>query len=367
MRNIVEGYGDRYLSPTHTLLDTLTAEYGYEAAGQSLASAREQSRRMVVQGQAAVCDYAEPARRAAAIRFVVHAFNGSVDSILPKVKSDNFGVLQQRIRDAYSPVNLEGVAFRNARILPEFLDARLSQLKWAVVVHELALRDREEQRYQKEQERDRQKAEQERLRKLRNIEKEKEAAAKEQQLKQAILAEAESRLALAQSQDERRRRSRRCEDYNRRPHGPGVNNDIPYEDTVPHARAVWTPALLTVGRRPAWSKGGGLQAEGAAGGRAGRTKRREEERRGGAWKHPLKPRDRALASGRFRVGGKGSKVTLAHSDGHTVETHTALPAAVDCRSLARKREQRHRDQRLRSLRRFTRIVKSPIGLCSPGV
>ena len=38
MRNIIEGYGDRYLVPTHSLLDELAAEYGYDAAGQSLAS-----------------------------------------------------------------------------------------------------------------------------------------------------------------------------------------------------------------------------------------------------------------------------------------------------------------------------------------
>src|SRR5215469_5398284 len=41
MRNIVDGYGDRYLIPTHSLLDDLAAEFGYAAAGQSLRSARD--------------------------------------------------------------------------------------------------------------------------------------------------------------------------------------------------------------------------------------------------------------------------------------------------------------------------------------
>ena len=193
MRNIIEGYGDRYLVPTHSLLDDLAAEYGYDAAGQSLASAREQSKRMVEQGEAATCDYVEASRRNTAIQFVIHAFNGSVDATLSRVKADNYGILEQRIKDCYSIVNRDGSAFRNARILPAYLDARLAELKWAVVVQELAQRDREEQRYLKEQERDRLKAEQERLRKLQEAEKEKE-------LIRVAVEEAEKRFAAASTE-----------------------------------------------------------------------------------------------------------------------------------------------------------------------
>lgn len=196
MRNIVEGYGDRYLVPTHSLLDDLAVEYGYDAAGQSLASAREQSRKMVEQGQAAACDYVEATRRTTAIQFVIHAFNGSVDAILTRTRSDNYGTLEQKIRDVCAIVNRDGSAFRNARILPVYLDARLAELKWAVVVQELAARDREEQRYQREQQRDQQKAEQERLKRLREAE-------QETKLKQAALAEAESQLALARTEEQR--------------------------------------------------------------------------------------------------------------------------------------------------------------------
>lgn len=149
---------------------------------------------MVEQGQAAECDYAEASRRSTAIRFVVDAFNGQVDAILSRTKADNFGVLEQHIRDRYAIVNHAGSAFRNARILPEYLDARLAELKWAVVVQELAARDREEQRYLREQERDLQKAEQERQRQLREVQ-------KEEELKRAALAEAESRLAQAHSEE----------------------------------------------------------------------------------------------------------------------------------------------------------------------
>ena len=198
MRNIIEGYGDRYLVPTHSLLDDLAAEYGYGAAGQSLAAARQQSKRMVEQGEAATCDYVEAHRRDTAIGFVIHAFNGSVDATLSRVRSDNYGVLEQRIRDCFSIVNRDGSAFRDARILPAYLDARLAELKWAVVVQELAARDREEQRYLKEEERDRQKAEQDRQRQLREAEKEKELIrrAMEEAQRRSDAASAEQKAEL---------------------------------------------------------------------------------------------------------------------------------------------------------------------------
>ncbi|MGB7748898.1 MAG: DUF4041 domain-containing protein [Verrucomicrobiia bacterium] len=193
MRNVIEGYGDRYLIPTHSLLDDLAAEYGYDAAGQALASARNQSKRMVEQGEAAACDYVEASRRNTAIQFVIHAFNGSVDATLTRVKSDNYGILEQRIRDSYSIVNKEGSAFRNARILPAYLDARLAELKWAVVVQELVLRDREEQRFQNERRRDEQRAKEAQEKQLREVEKEKALIA-------AAVAEAEKKFAQASAE-----------------------------------------------------------------------------------------------------------------------------------------------------------------------
>src|ERR1017187_4572073 len=193
MRNVIEGYGDRYLIPTHSLLDDLAAEYGYDAAGQGPGSARNQSKSMVEQGEAAACDYVEASRRNTAIQFVIHAFNGSVDATLTRVKSDNYGILEQRIRDSFSIVNKDGSAFRNARILPAYLDARLAELKWAVVVQELVLRDREEQRFQNERRRDEQRAKEEQERQLREAEKEKE-------LIRAAVEGAEKRFAQASAE-----------------------------------------------------------------------------------------------------------------------------------------------------------------------
>jgi Domain of unknown function (DUF4041)/T5orf172 domain len=190
MRNVIEGYGDRYIVPTHSVLDDLAVEFGYDAAGAALKSAREQSRRIVEQEEAAACDYVEANRREIAIRFVIDAFNGRVDASLSRVKHDNYGTLEQEIRDAFSLVNLNGQAFRNARILPSYLDARLAELKWAVVVQELARKQREEQRFLKERLRDEEKARREYEEKIRQ-------AAKEEELKRRAVEEAEKKFASA--------------------------------------------------------------------------------------------------------------------------------------------------------------------------
>jgi hypothetical protein len=158
IRNIIDGYGDRYIVPTRSLLDGLAEDFGHMEAGRALAAARDQTRRMIIAGEAATCDYVEAARKDTAIRFVIDAFNGRVDAILSRTKHDNFGTLQQEIIDAFSLVNLNGKAFKDARILPAYLDARLLELKWAVVAQELRFQEREEQRRLKEQIREEEKA-----------------------------------------------------------------------------------------------------------------------------------------------------------------------------------------------------------------
>lgn len=56
MRNVVEGYGDRYLVPTYSLLDQLAQDYGFEDAGRELKAARELSKSLVAAGRAASCE-----------------------------------------------------------------------------------------------------------------------------------------------------------------------------------------------------------------------------------------------------------------------------------------------------------------------
>ena len=158
MKNIVEGYGDQYLVPTYSLLDDLAEEFAHTDAGEKLKVAREKSVLMIKNGTAAKCDYVEANWKETAINFVLDAFNGKVDSIISKVKKDNFGTLEQKIKDSYQVVNYNGKAFRNAEITKEFLGARIDELRWAIVAQELKWQEQEEQRRIKEQIRDEERA-----------------------------------------------------------------------------------------------------------------------------------------------------------------------------------------------------------------
>jgi hypothetical protein len=208
IRNVVEGYGDRYVVPTHSVLDGLASDYGHTEAGEALRVAREQSRRMVEEGHAAECDYAEAKRKETAVRFVVDAFNGRVDAILARSRHDNLGTLQQEIRDAFALVNLNGEAFRNARILPAYLDSRLTELKWAVAAQELRQKEREEQRRIQEQIREEEKRRKEIERALR------EAAKDEEVLKTAL--ERAKKEAAAATLEEKAKFEARLEELSKR-------------------------------------------------------------------------------------------------------------------------------------------------------
>lgn len=175
MRNVIDGYGNAYILPSVGLLDELAEEFGFAEAGQKLKAARERAREMTKTGLAAECDYVEANRRGTAIEFVLDAFNGKVDTILSAVRHDNLGTMQEKIRDAFTLVNHNGRAFRNARIQSEYLATRLAELKWAVIAQELKLRDREEQRLLKERIREEERAQREYERAMKEAEKEEEA------------------------------------------------------------------------------------------------------------------------------------------------------------------------------------------------
>lgn len=180
MQNVIEGYGDRYLIPVYSLLDELADEFSYTDAGNELKKARERTRLMIKNRTAANCDYAEVLRKTTAIDFVLDAFNGKVDSIISDIKYDNYGTMAQMVRDAAQLVNNNGKAFRNARVLDEYLQARLEELRWAIIVLELKRKSQEEQRLIKEQIREEEKARREYERAI------KEAQKDEDTLKLAI-------------------------------------------------------------------------------------------------------------------------------------------------------------------------------------
>lgn len=174
LRNRIEGYGDQYIVPVHGLLDELGKDLDFKEAGQKLIKARERTRKMVRSRTAAKCDYVEENRKDTAIAFVTDAFNGKVDSALADVSHENFGTLEREIKDAFYLVNQNGAAFRNARITEEYLDARLDELRWAVVARELKFKEREEQRALKEKIREEERAQREFERAMKDAQKEEE-------------------------------------------------------------------------------------------------------------------------------------------------------------------------------------------------
>jgi len=208
MKNIIEGYGDEYLVPGRSMLDDLAEEFGFTEAGVELKNARERSRLMVRNGTAATCEYVEVKRKDTATDFVIDAFNGKVDSILSRVKNDNAGKLEQEIKDAFTLVNHNGKAFREARISPEYLSSRIDELKWAAVAQQLKLDEREEQRRIKEQIREEEKARRDYERAIRE-------AAREEDFLRNAMEKAQAQIAQA-SEEQRAKYERQLADLEER-------------------------------------------------------------------------------------------------------------------------------------------------------
>lgn len=198
MKNKIEGYGDEWIVPNRSVLDELAENYEYSDAGKELQKARELTKSLIKTNKAASCEYVEPNRRNTAIKFVLDAFNGKVDSTLSKIKHNNYGKLSQEIKDAFELVNFNGSAFRSAKITDIYLQARLNELKWGVAVNEIMLEEREEQRRIKEQLREEEKARREYEKAIKEAEKEEKAIqqAIDKATKELMLAGEEQRIAL---------------------------------------------------------------------------------------------------------------------------------------------------------------------------
>ena len=193
MKNIILGYGNDYIIPSRNLLDDLADTYGYTQASKDYKELRKKIRDMVKNNLAANCDYAEINRRQTAITFVTDAFNGKVDTILAQAKSDNFGTLRQKLIDAFTIVNYNGSAFRNARINQDFFNMRMEELRLACILHELHMKDLEEQRQIREKMREEEKA-------RRDFEKAMKDAQKEEDMLQKAMEKARAQLEKANAE-----------------------------------------------------------------------------------------------------------------------------------------------------------------------
>lgn len=190
MKNVVEGYGNEYLVPSYTLLDQLAEDFSHKDAGENLKKLRQNNKMMIINRQAGICEYMDEERQKTAVDFVIDAYNGKIDSILSMVKKDNYGILKQKIKDAFQLVNFNGKAFRNARISEIYHQARLEELKWAVVAQELRAAELEEQREIREQIREEEKARKE-------FEKAIKDAEKEEQTLKRLIEKAEAQVSRA--------------------------------------------------------------------------------------------------------------------------------------------------------------------------
>ncbi|MBX9444460.1 DUF4041 domain-containing protein [Dickeya chrysanthemi] len=218
MKNKIHGYGDEWIIPNQSVLDELAEAYEFSDSGRELIKARQLTKSLIQSIKAADCDYVEPLRKNTAIKFVLDAFNGKVDTVLSKVKNNNYGKLAQEIKDAFNLVNYNGAAFRSARITDTFLQARLNELKWAVAVHEIMLQEKEEQRRIKEQLREEEKARREYEKAIKEAEKEEKAIkqAIEKATKEMLDASEEQRLTLEKKLQELQRKYDEAEAKNQR-------------------------------------------------------------------------------------------------------------------------------------------------------
>ena len=190
--------------PNHAAIDDLAEDFSHKDAGIRLKHCRVVTRSMVTRMVAADCDYVEENRRETAVRFVLDAFNGKVDTALSKVRDNNYGKLRQEILDAFNLVNYNGQAFRNAGIRDEYLNARLEELKWAVAVQELKTQEKEEQRRIKEAMREEEKA-------RREYEKALKESDKEEKTIQKALLKAKQEMEAASSEQREQYESRLAE------------------------------------------------------------------------------------------------------------------------------------------------------------
>ena len=194
LENRLNGYDDRYIQPAALLLERLAEGYGSAQAAVELKAARAHTRRLLTDREAAACDYVESSRRDTAERFVAEAFNGAADSILARVKVDNFGKLTRELEDAASIINMHGRAFRNARVTPQYLAARRQELVAAARFQELLRREADEQKAIRERIREEARAQ-------REFEAAQRSAAREEDRVRKALAEAQRRFDASAQED----------------------------------------------------------------------------------------------------------------------------------------------------------------------
>jgi PHP family Zn ribbon phosphoesterase len=177
-----------------SILDEWAREYGHHEAGQMLKFARQRTQKLVNRDLAGDTQYTDSLRRQFAIHFLLDAFNGKVETLLSKAKSDNYAKLKKELADSFVIINANGRAFEHTRITDEYRDARIDELKWACVIQKVKADSREEQRAIRERIRDEERAKKEYERAIRQ-------ARKEEELLEKALAKMRLQYEAAASED----------------------------------------------------------------------------------------------------------------------------------------------------------------------
>lgn len=177
----IQGYGEQYIIPHIQLIDQFAEHYSITHAGEKLKKFRYKMRQMIKENTACVGD------NTTQCKMLLDFFTEKTESLIGKVKHENYGKLRQEMSDIYAlTVYYSQQSNMLAKITKAFYENRQEELKWASIVHTMRMTEREEQRELREQMR-----EEERARK------EYERAIKESAKEEAMLQKAMEKVKAA--------------------------------------------------------------------------------------------------------------------------------------------------------------------------
>ena len=159
---------------------------------------RTKQKSMIKEGTAIICtaEWVVDGRRTEGrqmetkkIKLMARAFNGECDSIIPKVRYNNYFNIEKRIESAYKAINKLGEPF-HCHIEYNYLELKIDELRLVHEYEEKRQIEMEEQRRIREQIRDEERA-------LREIEKARQEAEKEEERYQKALDKARREVEQA--------------------------------------------------------------------------------------------------------------------------------------------------------------------------
>ncbi len=204
--NKINGYGDEFLFPIENVIDELGSELAYSESSKNLRETNKRIKDSIKTEQAIKSKFKEPGSKELTL-VVLEAFIGQANTILSRIKNDNFGKLTQELMDLFILINKNAEAFKT-EITKKFLDLFLEKLKWGSVLQKIKKDQQEEQRIIRERIR-----EEERVR--REAEKAEKEALKEEETIQKALAIAYEKIEKA-SEAEREKYEQQINELNAR-------------------------------------------------------------------------------------------------------------------------------------------------------